>query len=156
MDCIEAERERLDAQARELEGTISRIIDAIERQGWSPGLGDRLSERELERERVKAQLAALAGRADMYERFIDRSAGELHFSHAALAVLCDAIAEKLRAGDPRQVNRLLKTLVPRVEVAQEKLVLYYTLNWIGYMDSTPGRVLSYTPYPVTHQLTVVL
>lgn len=115
-------QERLQYAVRQQERLIANLVDAVE-QGQSQSVGERLRQREQERDKFLTELAEV-------REAMQRS--RLEISPAALRHLCDNLHEVLKSSDPLQVRRLLRRIIVRIEATKRGGLLYYTFPaWTG-------------------------
>ncbi len=107
---------------REVDETIARLVDAIERQD-SHSLRKRLAQREHERLRLESQLA------DLDQRL---SQAQITVSRAAMEQLITNLSEVLRANDVAATRGILRALILRIEVMKDKGILHYSFPFSAF------------------------
>lgn len=90
-----------------VEQVISRLVDAVERSGYSSSLAERLAEREAERAGLRVQLSEVQRRLDQTN---------VDVPLAVVEDFCLNAREALQHGALDDVQVLLCSIVVRVEV----------------------------------------
>jgi len=104
---LERERRRLEAKITDTETAIHRLLDAVERSGYSASLEERLGQRERERAELQTELKAVC-------RSLDETETEVPFD--VVADFCYHAREVLDTGNVEDVRALLRTFIVRIEV----------------------------------------
>jgi hypothetical protein len=104
---LERERHRLEARIADTETVIQRLLDAVERSGYSPSLEARLGQREQERTELETELSAARRRLAQTETEVPLDLVEDFCYHAR---------EVLDTGNVEDVRALLRTFIVRIEV----------------------------------------
>jgi DNA invertase Pin-like site-specific DNA recombinase len=89
------------------ENRIARLVDAVESED-SPAIRTRLRERELDRDKMRAELAAVVDRVHQ---------SRIRISRAALGTLVEEMQSTLTAEDVPAMRELLRTFVVRITVS---------------------------------------
>lgn len=104
--------------------SIKHLLDAVEVSGLSGEIGRRVAERRTERARLAAEL----GQIGQLEK-----AGKVEVSNEALAFLAANLTEGLMSGDPKEVRGVLRKVVRRVELHEEKISIHYVSPAVAEM-----------------------
>lgn len=131
----QAQQDALEGQIREADAAVERLLDAIE-AGQPPALiGNRLAERQAERERLEAELAALRGRMAPVD---DERRQTLLGAH-------DRLRDMLERGDRQQARAFIAEFVESVEVDADSGIMRYRVpTSTGVCQVPPQGGLSYT------------
>lgn len=113
---LERKANRLEAELRDVETVIGRLVDAVERGGYSVSLEERLKQREGERAQLAVDLAAVQRNLTQTETDVPLDVIEDFCYHAR---------EVLRAGDVQDIRALLRTLVVRIEIERHRGKIIY-------------------------------
>jgi len=104
---LERDRRQLEVRIADTETAISRLLDAVERSGYSASLEERLGQREQERASLRTDLAAVL-------RGLEETEAEVPFD--VVADFCYHAREVLDTGNVEDVRALLRTFILRIEV----------------------------------------
>jgi site-specific DNA recombinase len=113
---LEHDAARLEADLVDVEQVLRRLVDAVERSGYSASLAERLAEREKERSELRVRLSGVRERLDRAEAEIPLVVAEDYCSNAR---------EVLAQGTLDDVRALLRSIVVRIEVEPEHGTLIY-------------------------------
>jgi hypothetical protein len=96
--------------------SIEHLLDGLEASGFNREIGDRLAERKAERARLVAELSEV----NQLEK-----TETVEISNEALAYLAAHLGEELTSGNPKDVRGVLRKVVRRVELHEEKIAIHY-------------------------------
>ncbi len=112
---LEREGRRLEARLADTEAVLARLLDALERSGYSPSLEARLGQRERER----AELNAV-------RRSLEETETEVPID--VVADFCYHAREVLDTGNVEDVRALLRTFIVRIEVEDHWGQIMYPID----------------------------
>jgi site-specific DNA recombinase len=118
---LEREARRLTADLADVEQVISRLVDAVERSGYSSSLAERLAEREAERSRLRVRLSDIQRRLEQTK---------VDVPLAVVEDFCYNAREALEHGALDDVRVLLRSIVVRVEVEPDGGRLIYNFPFL--------------------------
>ena len=95
---------------------INRLLDAVERSGYSASLEERLGQRERERAESKTELSAV-------RRSLEQTETEVPVD--VVEDFCYHVREVLQTGKVEDVRALLRTFVIRIEVEDHRGRIIY-------------------------------
>ncbi len=104
---LERDAQRLAASLVDVEGIIERLVDAVERSGYSSSLVERLAEREAERSALRLQLSEVQRRLEQTK---------VDVPLAVVKNFCYNAREALQHGALEDIRALLRSIVVRIEV----------------------------------------
>ena len=134
---LERDAQLLTVTLADVEHVISRLVDAIERSGYSASLAERLAEREAERSRVRVQLSEVQHRLEQTK---------VDVPIAVLEDFCDHAREALQHGALEDVRAVLHSMVVRVEAEPEEGGWSTTsLLWWGFREYPLGGMCRHLP-----------
>lgn len=124
-ESLQREVRRLERELEAVGRTISRLVDAVEKAGYSASIEQRLAERERERAVIEMDLGtARRGLA----------AADTEIPRGVVADFCRNARTVIEAGAPDDVRGLLRTLIVRIELDPEgggRIVYSFPLDWRG-------------------------
>lgn len=106
----------MEAKVADTETVIKRLLDAVERSGYSASLEERLGQRERERAELETELSAVQRHLAQTETDVPLDVVEDFCNHAR---------EVLETGDVEDVRALLCTFIVRIEVEQHRGRIVY-------------------------------
>lgn len=116
---------RLEGEIADLDKAIKRLVDALEKAGYSETVGERLAQREQER-------AARDGELQDARRRLAQ--GEIKVPRPLLEAFCAGTQAVLSGGDPEDIRALLRKILIRVDLYNDHSgTVYYTfpqVEWI--------------------------
>ena len=113
---LERDAQRLAASLVDVEGIIERLVDAVERSGYSSSLVERLAEREAERSALRLQLSEVQRRLEQTK---------VDVPLAVVKDFCYNAREALQHGALEDIRALLRSIVVRIEVEPDGGRLIY-------------------------------
>lgn len=113
---LERDRRRLEAKVADTETVINRLLDAVERSGYSASLEERLGRRERERAELETELSAVRRRLEPTETEV---------SFGVVEDFCYHVRELLETGNVEDVRALLRTFIIRIEVGDHRGRIIY-------------------------------
>ena len=113
---LEREGRRLEARLTDTEAVLARLLDAVERSGYSPSLEARLGQRERERTELETELSAVRRRLDQTETEVPLDVVEDFCYHGR---------EVLETGNVEDVRALLRTFIVRIEIEDHRGRIIY-------------------------------
>jgi site-specific DNA recombinase len=114
---LERDSRRLQTKLADNERIVERLLDAVERSGYSTSLEARLGQRERERAELQTELAAVRRRLDRTETEVPLDVVE---------DFCYHVREVLETGDVKDVRALLRTFILRIEIDRNRGRIIYT------------------------------
>jgi DNA invertase Pin-like site-specific DNA recombinase len=113
---LERDRRRLEAKLEDTEIIINRLLDAVERSGYSASLEERLGQRERERAELQTELSAV-------RRSLEQTETEVPVD--VVEDFCYHVREVLQTGKVEDVRALLRTFIIRIEVDDHRGRIIY-------------------------------
>jgi DNA invertase Pin-like site-specific DNA recombinase len=110
------DRRRLEAKIADSERVINRLLDAVERSGYSASLEEWLGQRERDRAELQTELSTV-------RRSLEQTETEVTF--AAVEDFCHHVREVLQTGKVEDVRALLRTFIVRIEVEDHRGRIIY-------------------------------
>jgi DNA invertase Pin-like site-specific DNA recombinase len=114
---LERDQRRLEAKLADAEQVLDRLLDAVERGGYSASLETRLGQRERERTELQTELSAV-------QRQLAQT--EVEVPIAVVEDFCYNVREALEVGDAADVRALLRTFIVRIEIKRNRGRMIYT------------------------------
>jgi len=114
---LERDQRRLEAKIADTEQVLERLLDAVERGGYSASLEERLGQRERERTELQTELSAV-------QRQLAQTEVDVPFD--VLEDFCYHVREALEIGDVGDVRALLRTFIVRIELEKNRGRMIYT------------------------------
>lgn len=119
---LEQRIRRLKADSASIRQVIARLVDAVEKTGFSPTLAERLAEREAERALLDSQVSELRGRLQQTETTVPIE---------VLEEFCAKGQVILAQGAVDDVRDLLRAFIVRVEIEPRRGRLIYSFPTAG-------------------------
>jgi hypothetical protein len=113
---LERDERRLETKLADTETVINRLLDAVERGGYSASLEMRLGQRERERTKLQTELSAV-------QRQLTQTEVEVPFD--VLEDFCYHAREALEIGSVEDVRATLRNLLIRIEVEPHRGRIIY-------------------------------
>jgi hypothetical protein len=114
---LERDQRRLKAKIADTEQVLERLLDAVERGGYSASLESRLGQRERERTELQTELSAV-------QRQLAQT--QIEVPIAVVEDFCYNVREALEVGDAADVRALLRTFIVRIEIERNRGRMIYT------------------------------
>jgi site-specific DNA recombinase len=114
---LELEAQRVEAELADVQRAIERLVDAVEKSGYSASLQARLDQREGERATLAVELANARRRLEQTD---------VRVPFEVVADFCYNAGEVLKTGTVEDIRALLRTLVVRIELEPERGRVIYT------------------------------
>lgn len=115
-DELLSRQKQLQRELSSQEQKIARLVDAVE-AGDSPAIRARLKDRELERDKLRAELEATADHLRQ---------SKIQLSRAALTQLVGEMQAILTSDDIAAMRELLRAFVLRIHISPHRGTLFYT------------------------------
>ncbi|CAG0955359.1 hypothetical protein ANRL3_00516 [Anaerolineae bacterium] len=113
---LKQRRTSLNKNLNQVNRSIKNLLDAIEASGFSQEIGARLAERKVERAKLEAELNQIMELQKVQA---------IEVSDEVLAHLAEHLSEELASGNPNEVRRVLRQVLRRVELYEDKLVIQH-------------------------------
>ena len=113
---LKQRRTSLSKNQMQINRSIKNLLDAIEASGFNQEIGERLAERKSERARLEVELNQIAELQKVQA---------IDISDEVLEHLAVHLNEELASGSPNEVRGVLRQVLRRVELFENKLVIHH-------------------------------